>query len=79
MVYIKFKNLQTMVNTFKTSNNKGGYHMFTGLKKQLELSDTLINDIVPMDNDLVKLGKIMVCINTLGVVFFGEKIFSGFG
>jgi hypothetical protein len=27
--------------------NKGGYHMFTGLKKQLELPDTLINDIVP--------------------------------
>ena len=36
---------------------KGGYHMFTGLKKQLELTDTLINDILPVDNELVKLKK----------------------
>ena len=39
----------------KLLNNKGGYHMFTGLKRQLELSDILINDIVPKDNELVKL------------------------
>jgi len=31
--------------------------MFTGLKKQLELTDTLINDILPVDNELVKLKK----------------------
>ncbi len=36
---------------------KGGYHMFTGLKKQLELTDTLIDDILPQDNELVKLKK----------------------
>ena len=31
--------------------------MFTGLKKQLELTDTLIDDILPQDNELVKLKK----------------------
>jgi len=34
-----------------------GYHMFTGLKAQLELTDTLIDDILPQDNELVKLKK----------------------
>lgn len=29
--------------------------MFTGLKKQLELTDTLIDNILPQDNELVKL------------------------
>jgi len=38
---------------------KGGYHMFTGLKKQLELTDVLINDILPVDNELVKLKKVL--------------------
>ena len=33
---------------------KGGYHMFTGLKHQLELTDTLIDDILPQDNELIK-------------------------
>ena len=33
--------------------------MFTGLKKQRELSDTLIEDIVPADHDLVKLKKLL--------------------
>jgi transposase, IS5 family len=36
---------------------KGVCHMFTGLKKQLELTDTLIDDILPQDNELVKLKK----------------------
>ncbi len=36
---------------------KGGYHMFTGLKVQLELTDTLIDNILPQDNELVKLKK----------------------
>jgi len=40
-------------------HKKGAYHMFTGLKKQLELSDNLILNIVPPDNDLVKLKKIL--------------------
>jgi len=31
--------------------------MFTGLKAQLELTDTLIDDILPQDNELVKLKK----------------------
>ena len=33
--------------------------MFTGLKKQLELTDTLIDDILPQDNELVKLKKVL--------------------
>jgi len=33
--------------------------MFTGLKKQVELSDTLIEDIVPADHELVKLKKLI--------------------
>jgi len=43
----------------KIKHNKGGHHMFTGLKKQLELSDTLIDNIVPIGHDLVKLKKII--------------------
>jgi len=31
--------------------------MFTGLKKQLELTDTLIDDILPQDNELIKLKR----------------------
>ena len=38
---------------------KGAYHMFTGLKKQLEISDILIENILPLDNELVKLRKIL--------------------
>jgi hypothetical protein len=38
---------------------KGGYHMFTGLKKQLELTDTLIDDILPQGNELIKLKKVL--------------------
>jgi len=40
----------------KLLHNKGD-HMFTGLKHQLELTDTLIDDILPQDNELVKLKK----------------------
>ena len=45
--------------TLISPHTKGDYHMFTGLKKQLELSDSLINDILPKDNELVKLKKIL--------------------
>jgi len=45
--------------TLIVTNTKGGYHMFTGLKKQLELSDSLIENILPHDNELVKLKKIL--------------------
>jgi IS5 family transposase len=38
---------------------KGGYHMFTGLKHQLELTDSLIDDILPQDNELIKLKKVL--------------------
>ena len=41
----------------KPPHLKGGYHMFTGLKNQLELSDSLIDDILPQDNELIKLKK----------------------
>jgi IS5 family transposase len=41
------------------SHIKGNYHMFTGLKNQLELSDSLIANILPLDNELVKLKKIL--------------------
>jgi len=34
-----------------------GDHMFTGLKHQLEITDTLIDDILPQDNELIKLKK----------------------
>jgi transposase, IS5 family len=37
-------------------HNKGD-HMFTGLKVQLEITDTLIDDILPQDNELIKLKK----------------------
>ena len=43
----------------KLRHNKGDYHMFTGLKNQLELSDSLITNILPLDNELVKLKKIL--------------------
>ena len=33
--------------------------MFTGLKTQHELTDCLINDIVPREHDLVKLKKVL--------------------
>ena len=45
--------------TLSQSRIKGEYHMFTGLKNQLELSDSLITDILPKDNELVKLKKIL--------------------
>ena len=45
--------------TLILTNTKGDYHMFTGLKNQLELSDSLITDILPKDNELVKLKKIL--------------------
>ena len=38
------------------AHNKGD-HMFTGLKHQLEITDTLINDILPQDRKLIKLKK----------------------
>lgn len=36
-----------------------GDHMFTGLKYQLEVTDTLIDDILPQDNELIKLKKVL--------------------
>ena len=45
--------------TLISPHTKGDYHMFTGLKNQLELSDSLITNILPLDNELVKLKKIM--------------------
>ena len=45
--------------TLILTNTKGDYHMFTGLKNQLELSDSLITNILPLDNELVKLKKIL--------------------
>jgi hypothetical protein len=33
--------------------------MFTGLKVQLELTDTLIDNILPQDNELIKLKKVL--------------------
>ena len=42
---------------------KGYYHMFTGLKNQLELSDSLAADILPLDNKLVKLKKILTLLS----------------
>ena len=43
----------------KLLHNKGEYHMFTGLKYQLELTDTLIDNILPQDNELIKLKKVL--------------------
>jgi hypothetical protein len=40
-------------------HTKGDYHMFTGLKKQLELSDSLIENILPLENELIKLKKVI--------------------
>ena len=40
--------------TLTQSRIKGDYHMFTGLKNQLELQDSLITNILPQDNELVK-------------------------
>lgn len=34
-------------------------HMFTGLKAQLEITDTLIDNILPQDNELIKLKKVL--------------------
>ena len=45
--------------TLISPHTKGDYHMFTGLKNQLELSDSLIENILPQDNELVKLKKIL--------------------
>lgn len=42
----------------KLQHNKGD-HMFTGLKVQLEITDTLIDDILPQDNELIKLKKVI--------------------
>jgi hypothetical protein len=41
----------------KLLHNKGEFYMFTGLKHQLELTDTLLDDILPQDNELIKLKK----------------------
>lgn len=45
--------------TLIQSHIKGDYHMFTGLKKQLELSDSLIENILPLENELIKLKKVI--------------------
>jgi len=42
----------------KLLHNKGD-HMFTGLKAQLEITDTLIDNILPQDNELIKLKKVL--------------------
>lgn len=42
----------------KLLHNKGD-HMFTGLKAQLEVTDTLIDNILPQDNELIKLKKVL--------------------
>ena len=36
-----------------------GDHIFTGLKYQLEVTDTLIDDILPQDNELIKFKKVI--------------------
>jgi len=38
----------------KLLHSKGEFYMFTGLKHQLELTDTLLDDILPRDNELIK-------------------------
>jgi len=45
----------------------------SSLKKQLELSDALINDIVLRDNDLVKLKKIISWCQELVGTFLTSK------
>ena len=45
--------------TLTQSRIKGDYHMFTGLKNQLELQGSPITNILPKDNELVKLKKIL--------------------
>jgi len=42
----------------KLLHNKGD-HIFTGLKAQLEITDTLIDNILPQDNELIKLKKVL--------------------
>jgi|AntAceMinimDraft_16_1070373.scaffolds.fasta_scaffold39918_1 transposase len=61
--------------TLTLNNTKGDYHMFTGLKNQLELSDSLIENILPHDNELVKLKKILNWegINTIYKSCFNSK------
>jgi len=55
---IKYKRpVKNDIIPLKPPSLKGEYHMFTGLKKQLELTDTLIDDILPQDNELIKLKK----------------------
>ena len=51
---VKYANI-----TLISPHTKGDYHMFTGLKNQLYLSDSLIDNILPQDNELVKLKKIL--------------------
>ena len=41
----------------KLPHSKGEYHTFTGLKNQFELQGSLIDDILPQDNELIKLKK----------------------
>ena len=43
--------------------------MFTGLKNQLELSDSLIENILPQDNELVKLKKILTALKNDFFIF----------
>jgi len=43
----------------KLLHNKGEFYMFTGLKHQLELTDTLLDDILPQDSQLIKLKKVL--------------------
>ena len=55
---IKYKRpIKYDIIPLKPPHSKGGYHMFTGLKNQLELSDSLIDDILPQNNELIKLKK----------------------
>lgn len=41
------------------NNNKQEEHMFTGLKNQFDFGDSLINEILPLHHDLVKLKNII--------------------
>lgn len=43
----------------KLLHNKGDYHMFKGLKHQLELTDNLPYDILSKDNELIKLKMVL--------------------
>ena len=71
----------------KLLHNKGD-HMFTGLKYQLEITDTLIDYILPQDNELIKLKKVLnwekinniykECFPLIIILFLSKLIISFF-